>query len=377
MIDFQSTVDDSWLEKYDVEKGCRKLITVEERTELLQRLDDESYQISAGGSLSNTLMALSRLANARSLSTQPSPSSIHVAMAGLIGTDTLGSFYSAQMRSSGVSILSPPTPDTHTGTVVVLSTQDAQRTMLSYLGTPAPIIIDNPLHQAISQSRMLLIEGYLWELPGAMQTIKDAIAAAQRHGTLVAMTAGDAGVVHRHHREIWECIGSGIDILFTNAQEAQALMQYCPDATGATNVKEEAADLSMASASSGAEAAALSLGSCCNLVCVTDGSAGSVITALGQLYTVPPCWMESPPLDTCGAGDAWAAGFLHAFMEGYDVVTMGRCASRTATAVISQQGAALSEEGAAACVKKMPVRGKSALAMMDVLGNDGSLQRLQ
>lgn len=110
------------------------------------------------------------------------------------------------------------------------------------------------------------------------------------------MTAGDAGVVQRHHSEMWEAIDAGIDLLFTNRSEAEALVACEPSAAQrAQRAQLQHGELS-------AEAAALRLGPHCSLVCVTDGSRGSVLTALGQLHTVPPCWAKDKPVDTCGAG---------------------------------------------------------------------------
>lgn len=79
---------------------------------------------------------------------------------------------------------------------------------------------------------------------------------------------------------------------------------------------------------------------------VTDGAHGSYLSAIGQLLLVPPYWAAVPPLDTCGAGDAYAAGLLYGFLCGYDLGSMGRAGARVASTVISRQGAALSEQQA-------------------------------
>lgn len=369
MIDFSAAVGDSWLDDLQVNKSSRKLITVEERAQLLHRLDAEDYAVSAGGSLSNTLMALARLGAAShrhtSLFPPPSPCStgqrpLRVAMAGLIGNDPQGSFYAAQMQSAGVDVVSPPTEGCLTGTVVVLTSPDAQRTMLSYLGTPAPILLDATLQRAISRSSVLVIEGYLWELPGIEDTICQAIAVAQRSGCVVAMTAGDAGVVQRHGPEMWRAIHSGIDLLFTNAGEAAALVE-CEPGSGGSGRGGGSTVTKAATAT--AEEAALALGPHCSLVCVTDGANGSVLTALGQLHVVPPHWTPRPPIDTCGAGDAYAAGLLLGFLRKYDVNAMGRAGARAASAVIHSHGATMTEEAARGVAASLPI---AALSMEKV-----------
>ena len=312
--------------------------------------------MTAGGSLSNTLMALSRLGAAAELHGSPP---LRIAMSGLIGSDPLGSFYSAQMRSAGVQVVSPPTVKANTGTVVVLTSPDAQRTMLSYLGTPAPVPLNPLLEDAISRSAVLVIEGYLWELPGAGETIRGAIAAAQRHGTIVAMTAGDAGVVQRHGSEMWEAIDAGIDLLFTNSSEAAALVACAAENSSSKNGSHGDDELPRKIASWSAEDAALALGPHCSLVCVTDGSNGSVLTALGQLHVVPPHWTETPPIDTCGAGDAYAAGLLYGFLRKYDINSMGRVGARAASAVIARHGATMNEDAAATVAAALPAGAQS------------------
>jgi sugar/nucleoside kinase (ribokinase family) len=99
---------------------------------------------------------------------------------------------------------------------MVLTTPDANRTMLSYLGTQHEVAIGSALEAAISSARMLLIEGYVWEMPNAAASIARAIEIAQRAGTLVVLTAGDAGCVQRNRDALWGALRQGADVLFTN-----------------------------------------------------------------------------------------------------------------------------------------------------------------
>ena len=103
-----------------------------------------------------------------------------------------------------------------------------------------------------------------------------------------------------------------------------------------------------------AQEAALALGPHCKVVLVTDGAHGSCISAMGQLQNVPPCWTTSTPVDTCGAGDGYAAGALYGFLCGYDLMNIGRAGARVASAVILRQGAATTESEALHLVKSMP-----------------------
>lgn len=147
----------------------RRLISVEERAEVLARLEGRESSVAAGGSLSNTLLALARLGEAGARAGVAAP--LRVGFAGLLGSDPLGAFFASQMTRAGLEMVSPPSPGAATGTVVVLTTPDASRSMLSFLGTSAEVAVDAALEAAIARTRLLVVEGYLWELPGAQRTI--------------------------------------------------------------------------------------------------------------------------------------------------------------------------------------------------------------
>lgn len=159
------------------------------------------------------------------------------------------------------------------------------------------------------------------------------IEVAKEHGTLVAMSCGDAGVVQRHRSDFRDALAMGVDLLFANENEAHALV-----GDGRSCSTEDVARL---------------LGSLCPLAVVTDGSRGSYIINQGQLSVIPPCWLTSPPVDTCGAGDAYAAGILYGLLNGNDVTSMGQAAARVASAVICKHGPQLSSEDAQQLVKQL------------------------
>ena len=287
-------------------------------------------QISAGGSLSNTLVGLSRLGQADHACR--GSGGLAVAMAGPVGTDPLGRFFTAQEQKAGVHSLAEPVPDSNTGqpwacsvvrcpghvqlwltscaaccwwlccsavpyqpaqlahisvlppveqikeatrsgspgqaccpalfsmpgmqclacpilclvslapvlppslrahcivagTVMVLTTPDANRTFLSYLGeAQQELRLTEAVLSAIEHSRMLIIEGYLWEMPCARTVLIEAIAAARRGGAAVALTAGDAGLVQRHRADLWAALEAGADLLFCNRWAALPSCSEC------------------------------------------------------------------------------------------------------------------------------------------------------
>ncbi|CAA7406644.1 unnamed protein product [Spirodela intermedia] len=315
MVDFSGMVDDGFLQRLGIEKGTRKVVNHEERGRVLQAMDGCSYKAAAGGSLSNTLVALSRLGR-HSIGGRD----LKVAMAGSVGSDPFGGFYRAKLRRANVNFLSEPVKDGTTGTVIVLTTPDAQRTMLAYQGTSSTVLYDSSLASLISKTNILVVEGYLFELPDTARTIMKACEVARESGALVAVTASDVSCIRRCFDHFWEIIGGYADIVFANSAEARAFCEFSPAESPV--------------------AAARYLSHFVPLVSVTDGPQGSYIGLKGEAIYIPPT--ACSPVDTCGAGDAYASGILYGVLRGTsDLKSMGMLASRVASIVVAQQGTRL------------------------------------
>ncbi|XP_015952853.1 uncharacterized protein LOC107477369 [Arachis duranensis] len=315
MVDFSGIVDDEFLNKLGLEKGTRKVVNHEERGRVLQAMDGCTYKAAAGGSLSNSLVALARLGS-RSATTP----AINVAMAGSVGSDVLGGFYREKLRRANVQFLSEPIKDGTTGTVIVLTTPDAQRTMLAYQGTSSTVNYDKILANAVTKTNILVVEGYLFELPDTIRAITEACQKARSNGALVAVTASDVSCIERHYDDFWEIIGNHADLIFANSDEARALCNF--------DAKESSASVTRY------------LSHFVPLVSVTDGHRGSYIGLKGEAVYIPP----SPcvPVDTCGAGDAYACGILYGVLRGMsDLKSIGSIAAKVAATVVGQQGTRL------------------------------------
>merc|ERR1719160_1241945 len=163
------------------------------------------------------------------------------------------------------------------------------------------LALDAGTRAAIRGARLLLIEGYLWEMGATLGAVREAIAEARAAGAQVALTASDSTLVERHREDLLGVLAGGVDILFANADEARVL--------GGSE------DVATASAA---------LAGMCPLVATTDGHKGSCLYGMGRTHNVPPHWMPAPPVDTCGAGDAYAAGVLYALLQGAGLDGMGR-----------------------------------------------------
>merc|ERR1719364_452793 len=197
MVDYAGWVGDEFLREFSLEKGQRHCIGQEDRGRILEGLDAGDFKVSAGGALSNALVAPARLGSGADARARPDDP-LRVAMAGPVGDDPVGAFYPAELQRAGVSFLSPPGEGT-TGTVVVLTSPDAQCTMLSHQGSAGSLALDAGTRAAIRGARLLLIEGYLWEMGatlgaarvlGGSEDVATASAALAGMCPLVATTDG-------------------------------------------------------------------------------------------------------------------------------------------------------------------------------------------
>ncbi|KAK4384732.1 putative sugar kinase [Sesamum angolense] len=343
MVDFSGMVDDEFLERLGLQKGTRKVVNHEERGRVLRAMDGCSYKAAAGGSLSNTLVALARLGG------QPiGGPSLNVAMAGSVGSDPLGGFYRSKLQRANVNFLSAPVDDGTTGTVIVLTTPDAQRTMLAYQGMSSRVNYDPCLASLISKTSILIVEGYLFEFPDTIKTIAMACEEARRCGALVAITASDVTCIERHYDDFWDIMANYADIIFANSDEARTFCHF----------SEKESPIS----------ATRYLSHFVPFVSVTDGPKGSYIGVKGEAVYIPP----SPcvPVDTCGAGDAYASGILYGLLRGVsDLRDMGALASKVASVVVAQQGTRLRVQDAVKLAKSFAFHQKSSAVWSDV-GSD-------
>ncbi|KAI4384688.1 hypothetical protein MLD38_002807 [Melastoma candidum] len=174
---------------------------------------------------------------------------------------------------------------------------------------------------------MLVIEGYLFELPDTIKTIVKACEEARKNGALIAVTASDVSCIEKHYDDFWEVIREYGDIVFANLEEARSLCQF--------------------SLEEGPEAVTRYLSYFVPLVSVTDGQKGSYFGVKGEAIYISP----SPciPADTCGAGDAYASGVLYGILRGVsDLKAVGALAARVASTVVGQQGTRLGVQDAIA-----------------------------
>jgi sugar/nucleoside kinase (ribokinase family) len=238
------------------------------------------------------------------------------AYVGKVARDQLGEVFSHDMRAVGVRFDTAPSDSgVPTARCFVLVTPDAQRTLNTHLGAClelGPSDIDETL---IAQSQVVYLEGYLWDPPAAKEAFVKAATLARRAGRKVALSLSDPFCVQRHRRELEQLVDDHVDILFANEHEICALY--------------EAPRL---------EQAIAAVRGRCELSVLTLSEKGSVVLAGEETFTVPVAHVDKV-VDTTGAGDLYAAGFLYGYTRGRGPAECGRLGATCAAEVISHFGA--------------------------------------
>jgi sugar/nucleoside kinase (ribokinase family) len=286
-----------------LEKGTMRLVERAEQKALLDRFHDREPRLASGGSVANSVIALSQLGGKG-------------AFIGCVGDDRYGLFYQREFEHLGIDIGNPAVVDETTGTCLSVITPDAERTMRTCLAVSSHLAERHVDEDRVANSEWLFVEGYVFANPDTGQgAIRRAIAAAKANGVKVALTCSEAFVVEVFGGPFADALRQ-TDLLFCNASEACAV----------------------AKAATPAEAFAKLKGVVPNAV-VTDGPNGAYVRYGGREAHVPafPC----EPRDLTGAGDMFAGAFLYGVTHGVGPVKAARAANYLAMKVITQYGARL------------------------------------
>jgi sugar/nucleoside kinase (ribokinase family) len=302
IVDIIATTDDGFIAREGMTKGTMALISAEQAKTLYDRMG-HAVEIS-GGSAANSMAGIASLGGAP-------------AFIGKVGADKLGEIFSHEITVAGVHFHGGIAGSARlpTALCLILVTPDAQRTMNTYLGACTELGPDDIDAALIAAADVTYIEGYQWDTPQAKQAIRKAAGAAKRAGRKVALTLSDPFVVDRHKGDLESLIRDDIDILFANEEEAFQL-------TGTRDF----------------EAAIAALRSAKVLACVTRSAKGAVIVDAGAVVEVPAAPVAKL-VDTTGAGDLFAAGFLYGYTHGRDLAGCGRLGALAAAEIISHMGA--------------------------------------
>jgi fructokinase len=299
IVDVVAPADHAFLSRHDMHPGSMSLIDAARADALYAAMP--RGQETSGGSAANTCAVAAALG-------------ARVAFLGKVAEDALGAVFSRDIAEAGVHFPSAPLRDgAPTARCLILVTPDAQRTMNTYLGACVAFGEHDVDPALVADAAVTYLEGYLFDPPAAQAAFRAAARAARAAGREVALSLSDAFCVHRHRAAFLELLPD-IDVLFANEMEICSLFE--------TNDFADA----VAAARGRVKLAAL-----------TRSEAGSVILRGGELVEVAA--EPATLVDTTGAGDAYAAGFLAAYTKGRDLAVCGRMGSVAAAEIISHYGA--------------------------------------
>jgi adenosine kinase len=302
IVDVIARAEDDFLAKQGMAKGGMSLID-EPRAAAIYK-DMGSAIESSGGSAANTIVGAAGFG-------------ARTAFVGKVKDDPLGKVFAHDIRAAGVAFDTPAAKDgPATACCYVLVTPDGERTMNTYLGAAQNLRPSDIDPNAIGSAAITYLEGYLWDPKDAKEAFVKAAKAAHDAKRQVALTLSDAFCVDRYRDEFLDLIRKGtVDLLFANESELKSLYQSSDFDTAAAALRQDA-----------------------KLAAVTRSEKGCVVLTRDKVTEVPAFPIEKL-VDTTGAGDLFAAGFLYGLARGADHATCGRFGGLAAAEVIQHMGA--------------------------------------
>ncbi len=300
MVDVIAHADDTFIEQFELAKGAMTLVEFERAFELYRAL--EAAVEMSGGSAANTMCGVASLGG-------------KAAYIGKVNDDDLGEVFGHDLRAVGVAFKGRPHGlDTPTGQCVIVVTPDAERTMNTYLGVSSFLHPDDLDEQAIGDSAVLSMEGYLYDRDDAKAAFRQAAKVAHRHGRAVSLTLSDSFCVDRHRADFRSLVADEVDLLFGNREELLSLYEVDSFDAAVAAVRAE-----------------------CECAAITTGPDGCVVVAAAAVNEVPAVTVDRV-IDTIRPGDLFGGGFLRGVTTGRDLATCGRLGSIAAAEVISHVG---------------------------------------
>ncbi len=300
IVDVVCKVNDDFLAKNNLTKSMMKLVDEMEFKKLLSNLKIE--ETVSGGSVANSIVGLAQLGN-------------DVGFIGKVNNDKLGNKYEEGLKREKVKFFySKKEEKTPTGTCLILITPDSERTMCTFLGIAGKINEDDVDIDAIKKSNITFLEGYLWDEGGPKKALEKAIQNSNK----VAMSLSDKFCVDRHKGHFFDLVKNKLDITFANEQEILSLI----------NSKNFDEVISFGK----------NLG---KLIVITRGEKGSIAINKDEIVE---CSIQKnlKIIDLTGAGDLFAAGFLHGYLNNFSLKDNLKKGTEMSSKIIQKIGARLS-----------------------------------
>ena len=299
-VDVICPATDEFLDAHGLTKGAMMLVDAEQSAALYSKMQPGLE--ASGGSAANTIAGLASLGG-------------RGAFLGKVANDQLGRVFAHDLAAIGAHYANAPLEQGPATAVSMINvTPDGQRTMCTYLGASVMFTDDDVDPAVIEAARIVYLEGYLFDAEPARRAFAKAAGLAHGAGRMIALTLSDGFVVERHRAALKGFIESQVDLLFANESEITALFE-----------------------TANFEAAVEALRPHVRLAAVTRGPRGSVVLDRGERLSVAAEPVEKV-VDTTGAGDQYAAGFMFGLARGKPLQVCGRLGSIAAAEVISHYG---------------------------------------
>ena len=306
IVDILAHVDDHFLERIGAPIGSMTLIDESRAHEIYDMMGPATEM--SGGSVANTVAGFALLGG-------------DAAYIGRVKADQLGEIFAHDMRSLGVDVrLAPVASGSPTARCHVLISDDGQRTMQTYLGACTELAESDVNEETVGTPKVILLEGYIWDLPEGPALTAKAIRIAKENGLTVAISLSDSFCVERHQAAFMGVVKDGVDIVFADEDEMTALFQV-----------------------NDFDDVLVKIASFDNLFVMTRSAQGSVIVHNDQTLTQPATHVEKV-VDSTGAGDAYSAGFLYGWTHDKSLSECAKLGTYCATSVIQQVGARIEKD---------------------------------
>jgi sugar/nucleoside kinase (ribokinase family) len=300
IVDVLVQADDDVLEVHQLSKGTMALVD-EAAAERLYASVGPGLETS-GGSAANTLAGIAQLGG-------------RAGFIGRVRDDQLGTIFSHDIRAVGAHYDTPPANSgPTTARCLILVTPDAQRTMCTFLGASVLLDPSDLDLNLVAKAKVLYLEGYLWDSEAAKRAFIAAAETARANGGQVALSLSDAFCVDRHRDSFLELVDGHVDILFANEMEITSLYKANSFSEAVEQVRGR-----------------------CRVAALTRSGDGSLLLC-GDTRIEIPAYRLGPLVDTTGAGDLYAAGFLYGYTQGLALEQCGHLASLCAGQVVTQLG---------------------------------------
>lgn len=300
LVDVIAHAEDDFIEAEGLVKGSMTLIESDRALSLYHSMG--SAVEMSGGSAANTMCGIASFGG-------------KAAYIGKVADDDLGLVFAHDLRAVGVTFRpGRPEGEMRTGRCLILVSPDAQRTMNTYLGMSSWLHPGDLDTAVIADAQVTYLEGYLFDRPEAKEAFRTAARAAHGAGRMVSLTLSDSFCVDRHRDDFRGLVRDDVDVLFGNADELRSLYEVDSLDEAVAAVRRD-----------------------CRLAAITDGKDGSIVVSGDDVLRVP-AEPVAKVVDTTGAGDLYAAGFLHGLTRGRPLPECGRLGSLAAAEVISHVG---------------------------------------